>query len=82
MSYSKGINSQQRLNKENGNRFVSKAFRTIYFEDLRSVVETDNPHAFLQLKFSPKLIEKRYDIVYIIIEKVINTGDAIFRSSI
>ena len=45
-------------------------------------METDNPHAFLQLKFSSKLFEKRYDIVYIIIEKVINTGDAIFRSSI
>lgn len=45
-------------------------------------MEIDNPHAFLQLKFSSKLIEKRYDIIYIIIEKVINTGDAIFRSSI
>lgn len=45
-------------------------------------MEIDNPHAFLQLKFSSKVDWKRYDIVYIIIEKVISTGDAIFRSSI
>lgn len=30
-------------------------------------MEIDNPHAFLQLKFSSKVDWKRYDIVYIII---------------
>ena len=72
MSYSKGL-----INK-NDYKFVAKAFRTIYFEYHNSFVEIDNLHAFLQLNFNSKFNWKRYDIVNIIIEKVINTGDAIF----
>lgn len=53
-----------------------------YILKISGLLEIDNPHAFLQLKFSSKVDWKRYDIVYIIIEKVISTGDAIFRSSI
>ena len=53
-----------------------------YILKISGLLEIANPHAFLQLKFSSKVDWKRYDIVYIIIEKVISTGDSICRSSI
>lgn len=42
-----------------------------YILKISGLLEIANPHAFLQLKFSSKVDWKRYDIVYIIIEKVL-----------
>ena len=45
------------LINRNDNKFVAKAFRTIYFEYYNSVVEIDNLPTFLKLNFNSKFID-------------------------